>query len=89
MKRCKKTEKNPSTNAVDNTVVFRGVIEPTIFSSDQINELALVTGDEAMVAHWVSPAIPSGPDAGRAEKYVKTDLLWMSIEWAITFSVNS
>jgi len=80
-----KSEKLPTTAPEANTVVFRAAINPPSFSSIDINELALVTGVGDMVAHWVSPEIAP---RDRATKYKKTNLLWMIIEWAITFNIT-
>lgn len=86
------TEIRSSVEAIPIQVVARGGSGEIIFkalarrhqgNSPDINEFALYTRDNRMVAHFVTEEDVPPP---RARKYVKSELSYWILEWTLTYT---
>lgn len=68
---------------VDGSITFKALARREQANSPDINEFALLTRGNEMVAHFVTEEVAP---LGRATKYPKTELMFIICEWNIQFT---
>lgn len=62
---------------------YSGIAQLHQANSDDINEFAILTKDETMVAHFVAEEVAP---LGRATKYPKTTIMYLIIRWTLLYT---
>jgi hypothetical protein len=73
---------NTSKDAITGAVTYNTLVKREQANSPNINELALLTRDGQMIAHFVTAALVP---MGRAEKKPKDELMFLIIRWTLEY----